>query len=220
MLSVARSFEKYRGRPPERAELLRLLRIQEALQLRDDDALWAFVMLFDEYQSSASDLPERIREAASRAVAVTEQAARAQVAVAVAGAQEEALRAMKGAVKKAVNAVTWTQSFVWAMFFLVVVAVNMVVGGFYLQRISYEAGVRDATEVADESNAAAKWARTEQGRRAYAYAASGQLDRWMYCTHPGFKVEGKLCFPAELNNGAKLGWPVDPGPPRKRRKPN
>lgn len=218
MLKIAGSIEQIRRRPLSHDELMHLLRIKEALNVRDDDSLWSIVMLFDVYKSAANDLPDRIEEALSRAVASVEQAARAQVAAAVAGARDEALRAMMGAVQKTATAVTWKQSMLWAVFLFTVVAANFVVGGAYLQRISYEAGVRDATEIAEASDAASNWAHTDQGRRAYAYAASGQLDRWIYCTQPGFRVEGNLCFPAELDNGAKMGWPIQPEAPRKKRK--
>lgn len=217
MSRLAVTFEQLRGRPPTKDERLRLFHIRDALSLRDDDALWAFFITFDEYRSAAADVPRLIREAGAEAVAHADNAAKAQVEVVIAGAQAEAIRTMSAAVMRTAKVVSIGQVLMHSALLVSVVAIGIGVFGVFVQRTAYDQGYAAATEVAELNDAATAWAHTEQGKRAYAYALDGQLDRWLYCTHPGFRIEGGLCYPDSLDNGARLGWRIHPEAPRKKR---
>lgn len=59
-------------------------------------------------------------------------------------------------------------------------------------------------EMRDEK-AAANWANTPQGRRAYRLAKVGSLDALANCDRPGWVVEDGLCNPKKAPNG-QYGW--------------
>lgn len=218
MASIASAFEKLHGREATKQELQHLYRVRDALNLRDDDAIWSFYISFVQYQVAVANLPDLISQAARTAVASTEAAARAQVSAAIARATPEALKAITLAAERTTKAATFKQAAMWGVMMVTIFGAIGGCGAVYIQKTAYAAGVAEATEVAEVSNAAAKWGRTAQGRLAYAYAASGQLDRWMNCTHPGFRTEGGICYPDRMEDGRIMGWPLDPKVSRKKRK--
>jgi len=61
------------------------------------------------------------------------------------------------------------------------------------------------TEAKDEK-AAAAWANTPEGRLAYRFAQSGELQRLARCNGKGWKVEKGVCYPMQNSDGNVYGW--------------
>ncbi|MCY1003946.1 hypothetical protein OWM54_43060 [Myxococcus sp. MISCRS1] len=56
------AFEQLLGRVPSARERERLLRLQKALELRDDDAMWAVAVILQDYDAAVREELERVHE--------------------------------------------------------------------------------------------------------------------------------------------------------------
>ena len=61
-------------------------------------------------------------------------------------------------------------------------------------------------EKLDDEKAAAAWANTPEGKLAYRFAQSGELQRLAKCQGKGWTVEKGNCFPYALQNKGTSGW--------------
>ncbi len=68
-MTLEESFAKAVGRPPTDAQRERLQRLREALDLRDNDALWTVVFALEHYDALYREYPGRLGEETARAIA-------------------------------------------------------------------------------------------------------------------------------------------------------
>lgn len=73
-MKLEEKFAKLFGRPPEDVERQRLTRIRDALELGDNDALWAIVMALEHYDSLYRKYPEQLARETERAIDKSRQA--------------------------------------------------------------------------------------------------------------------------------------------------
>jgi hypothetical protein len=66
---ATKAFEILYGRAPSDAERVRLLRIKDAIGLRDDDGVWAIFIALGHFQALYEDIPRRIEAAANKTAA-------------------------------------------------------------------------------------------------------------------------------------------------------
>jgi sirohydrochlorin ferrochelatase len=88
-VSIEESFAKLIGRPPTEKERLRLSHIREALDVRDNDALWAIIMAYELYDSLFAAYPAQIAEEAKQ---IMERARETYAAAAEAPKDESSAR--------------------------------------------------------------------------------------------------------------------------------
>lgn len=117
-------------------------------------------------------------------------------------ASQKALQASKAEIR---SAQLWTAL---TAFLIVLVAF----GGGYLfgHRAGTEQGQAAGYQAARDERAAASWANTPAGQRAYGLDQRGSLDMLVRCSAPGWTTErqkgGTVCFPNLDAKGQTSGW--------------
>lgn len=117
-------------------------------------------------------------------------------------ASQEALQASQTEIR---SSLLWTG----LTAFLIVLAAF---GGGYLfgQRAGWNTGHADGYQKARNQEAAASWANTPAGQRAYGLDQLGSLDMLALCKGDGWITErqkgGTVCFPKEDAKGNLSGW--------------
>jgi hypothetical protein len=86
-MTIEESFAKALGRAPTDAQRERLHRLREALDLRDNDALWTVVIALEHYDALYREYPARLGEETARAIEGARAAFAAAAAVEAAKAQ-------------------------------------------------------------------------------------------------------------------------------------
>ncbi|QQX92819.1 replication protein (plasmid) [Gluconobacter sphaericus] len=84
-------------------------------------------------------------------------------------------------------------------------------GGYFLgQRSGTEKGQAEGYQAARNEQAAASWANTPAGQRAYGLDRRGSLDMLSLCQGNGWTTErqkgGTVCFPNADAKGQVMGW--------------
>ncbi|OUJ04580.1 replication protein [Acetobacter malorum] len=118
------------------------------------------------------------------------------------GASQKALQAAKTEIR---SSLLWTGL---TAFLIVLVAFG---GGYFFgQRDGWETGHADGYQKARNQEAAASWANTPAGQRAYGLDRQGDLDLLTMCRGNGWTTErrkgGIVCFPNADAKGNVTGW--------------
>ena len=91
---VVSAFEKLLGRTATEAERVQLRKIRDALDLRDNDALWSVLFALQYYDSLYRQFPKAIAAEATKILAETRAASEAVMRANVASAQADLARAV------------------------------------------------------------------------------------------------------------------------------
>jgi hypothetical protein len=91
-VKIEASFAKVMGRAPTEAERERLYRLRDALDLADNDALWAVVMALEHYDALYRQYPARLGEETARAIEGAREAFAAAAAAEAARVQASLAR--------------------------------------------------------------------------------------------------------------------------------
>ncbi len=82
-------------------------------------------------------------------------------------------------------------------------------GGWYVNdrghTDGYNSGYGIGYKEAKDEKAAAAWANTPEGKLAYRFAQSGELQKILHCQNKGWQVRKGMCLPAEAG-GVVYGW--------------
>lgn len=118
------------------------------------------------------------------------------------GASQEALQAAKTEIR---SSLLWTGL---TAFLIVLVAFS---GGYFFgQRSGWDIGQAEGYQKARNQEAAASWANTPAGQRAYGLDRQGSLDLLTMCRGNGWTTErqkgGTVCFPYADAKGNVTGW--------------
>lgn len=168
-----------------------------------DDGLAAFDQLGREMAETnrllrAVRTDQATRNRQEQALSAEMQAALQQAT----GASQEALQASQAEIR---SSLLWTG----LMAFLIVL---MAFGGGYFvgQRSGWDTGHADGYQKARNQEAAASWANTPAGQRAYSLDRQGSLDLLTMCRGNGWTTErqkgGTVCFPYADAKGNVTGW--------------
>ncbi len=210
------AFTRLLGRQATDVERQRLLRVQGALGLRNNDALWLVLIALEHYQELYEQVPAEIRKASEAAVAEVTVTAAAAAKKASEQAKAELARALNKAAAAAARGATVRQILQWSMLSVLLVAVMLAGSGWW----SYRAGLRagrsgapagassTASVTAERARGRAAWADTSEGRLAYELARVGSLRVLARCEGPGWEVRSGKCYPQPLNGQTVYGWPV------------
>ena len=117
-------------------------------------------------------------------------------------ASQEALQASQAKIR---SSLLWTGLMA---FLIVLVAFG---GGYFVgQRSGWDTGHADGYQKARNQEAAASWANTPAGQRAYGLDQLGSLDMLALCKGDGWTTErqkgGTVCFPKTDAKGNLSGW--------------
>ncbi|MGV4878642.1 replication protein [Acetobacter indonesiensis] len=134
-----------------------------------------------------------------------EQALSAEMRTALkqaAGASQKALQASQNEIR---SSLLWT-----GLMALLIVLMAFGGGYFFGQRSGWDTGNADGYQKARNQEAAASWANTPSGQRAYALDQLGSLDMLALCKGNGWTMERQkgrtVCFPKLDTRGNLSGW--------------
>lgn len=175
------SFAKLLGRQPSDAERQSLYRVRDALGLKNNDALWLVLMALHHYQGQYEKFPQTIAQAAKDTLVNFKVVADATVKASSEAAKADLAQAVASAAQEVANNTSAKQMSQWAAGCIAVTVLCVCLFGWYMhssgKASGYQAGYcAGYTEVKDEKGAAA-WANTPEGRLAYRFAQSGELQR-------------------------------------------
>ena len=221
-MSIDAAFRTIYERNPTPEETNHFNRIAKELGIRDNDALWAMMLLSGHYIDLAKHMPDRIRELTAKSL--TEHARtieRAHVAAekdfaviktrieenisraVVTSAQEEIAKAAQTVAQHTARK-SWLQ---WLGSAVVVGMILFAAAFYWGYRIGTASGYARALDV----KIASSWAATDMGRAAYRLDQSGDLRAIVQCDRDGWKItrgrEGqKICHVETNSNGQTFGW--------------
>jgi len=143
----------------------------------------------------------------------SDQAARNQQEHTLSAEMKAALKQATGASQKALQSsqTEIRSSLLWTgLTTLLIVLVAFGGGYFFGQRAGWDTGHADGYQKARNQEAAASWANTPAGQRAYGLDQLGSLDMLALCKGDGWTTErqkgGTVCFPKLNAKGSLSGW--------------
>jgi hypothetical protein len=220
MAELDDAFSRLLGRQATDAERQRLLRVQGALGLRNNDALWLVLIALEHYQELYEQVPAEIRKASEAAVAEVTATANAAAKKASEQARAELARALTKAAAGAARGATVRQLLQWSL--LTVLVVTLLVGGVgwwsyrvgsrapRLSPVAVAAPVGPAVGGGDRVRGRTAWAESAEGRLAFELAKLGSLGVLARCEGPGWEIRKDKCYPQPLAGQTVYGWAIPP----------
>ena len=204
------SFAKLLGRQPNDAERQNLYRVRDALGLKNNDALWLVLMALQHYQGQYEKFPQAIAQAAKDTLVNFKVTADATVKASAEAAKADLAQAVAAAAQEVAHNTSAKQMWQWAAGCIAVAFLCVGLFGWYMHSSGkdsgYQAGYGAGYTEAKDEKAAAAWANTPEGRLAYRFAQSGELQRLARCSGKGWKVEKGACYPYPVPNEGTYGW--------------
>lgn len=200
------SFAKLLGRQPSDAERQSLYRVRDALGLKNNDALWLVLMALQHYQGQYEKFPQAIAQAAKDTLVNFKVTADATVKASAEAAKADLAQAVAAAAQEVAHNTSAKQMWRWAAGCIAVAVLCVGLFGWYMHSSGKESGHQAGYAEARDEKAAASWANTAEGRLAYRFAQSGELQRLANCNGKGWKVEKGVCFPMKDESGYVHGW--------------
>jgi len=143
----------------------------------------------------------------------SDQATRNQQEHDLSAEMRAALKQATGASQKALQAAhtEMRSSLLWTGLTAFLIALAAFSGGYFFgQRAGWDTGHADGYQKARDQEAAASWANTPAGQRAYGLDQLGSLDMLALCKGDGWTTErqkgGTVCFPKTDAKGNLSGW--------------
>jgi hypothetical protein len=204
------SFAKLLGRQPSDVERQNLYRVRDALSLKNNDALWLVLMALQYYQDQYEKFPQAIAQAAKDTLVNFKVTADATVKASAEAAKADLAQAVATSAKKVAHHVAGKQKAQWIAACAAIV--SLCLGGVFWYGHSsgldsgYRAGYGDAYREAKDEKAAAAWANTPEGRMAYRFAQTGELQRLARCSGKGWRIEKGVCYPLPVSKEGTYGW--------------
>ena len=193
------SFEKLIGRQPSDKERQQLYKVRDALGLKNNDALWLILIALQYYQDQYETFPKLIAQSAKDILVNIKATADATMTASAATVQADLAKAVALAAREVAHNTSAKQMWQWASVCISIAFLGVGLFGWYMHSSGESAGLKIGygqgyTEAKDEK-AAAAWANTPDGKMAFAFAQSGELQRLARCQGKGWKQEKGGCFP-------------------------
>lgn len=211
MRTLEESFTAVLGRPPSDKERQGFLRVRDALNLKDNDALWVLLMVLGHYETLYGRFPALIAKAAADVTENAKAAAEAELKAAAARTRAELAKSVAQTAYEIAGRVASAQRSKW---FLtgVLVAFSLFVGvgaGMFRAGRSTgdSAGRLDGYTKARDEKAAADWANTPEGQLGYALARAGSLREVASCSGKILVRRGDACL-VKIGRESAFGWKV------------
>ena len=212
--SLDDSFAKLLGRQPSDAERQQLYRIRDALELKNNDALWLVLMALQYYQDQYERFPKAIALAASETLISFKETADTMIQASAEATKADLAKAVVKTAQDVANYTAKKKMYQWAAGCLVVAFLTFGLFGWFLHSKAYDAGYNSGYGVgyieAKDEKAAAAWANTPEGKTAYRLAQAGSISALIHCNQPGWKIENGGCYPYSFikkdGSTAIYGW--------------
>lgn len=204
-------FYKVWGEAPSDEERQVLLRLRDVFGIGNNDALWIIVVALRYHLKLYEGIPGKIVAAVKEILGLAQDSAAASVKASAAAVE----RQLVDKVSKTVDVVSRRRSLkelvLWVS--VSVAAVVVVVGvGVWMaydhgKTLGQEQGWHEGYREALDEKAAASWANTPEGRRAYRLSQLSSMARLIECRSPGWRIKDGVCFPYPEGE-TTYGWRI------------
>lgn len=204
-------FKRLNGREAVAEDVLKFERLTTALETTPGDAMLAVLVALDHYETLYGTIPAKITATATDTLSSFKRSADAQAAASIAEAKADLAKAVSEVAVKVAQNTSAKQMWQWAGGCIAVAFLSLGLLGWYAHSSGkdsgYQAGYGAGYTEAKDEKAAAAWANTPEGRTAYRFAQSGELQRLARCSGKGWKVEKGNCYPyAVSTTEGTYGW--------------
>jgi ElaB/YqjD/DUF883 family membrane-anchored ribosome-binding protein len=207
--TLEESFTTLLGKQPSDKERQAFLRVRDALNLKDNDALWVLLMVLGHYETLYGRFPSLIAKAAADVTENARAAAEAELKAAAARTRSELARSVAQTAQDIAGRVASAQRSKWFLIGVTVaVAAFLGFGGAMFRagvRTGDSSGRLDGYTKAHDEKAAADWANTPEGQLGYALAKAGSLRELATCSGKNFEHRGDSCF-VKAKRESVFGW--------------
>lgn len=204
------------GVEPTPQQIQRVQAIAHSLGIANNDPMMAILIALDCYHGAFKELPAKAQTAATEAAAMAERMVKLHLEQVIAESIREitpqAGKAMANVAQEVARNTSEKQMWQWLAGCIAVAFVSLSLSTWYAHSrgnsSGYQAGYGAGYTEAKDEKAAAAWANTPEGKTAYRFAQSGELQRLARCQGKGWKVEkGKLCYPYPVSaKEGVYGW--------------
>ena len=108
------SFEKFLGRQPTDAEVQKLYRVRDALELKNNDALWLVLMALQHYETSYKEMPAAIEAVATSVLADVKTTADTTMKASAESFKADMARAVASVAQEVARDTSRKQMWQWA----------------------------------------------------------------------------------------------------------
>ena len=204
------SFAKLLGRQPSDTERQSLYRVRDALGLKNNDALWLVLMALEHYQGQYEKFPQAIAQAAKDTLVNFKATADATVKASAEAAKADLAEAVAAAARDVAQNTSRKQMWQWAAGCLAAAFLCFGSFGWFMHSTGsssgYSLGYGTGYNEAKDEKAAAAWANTPEGKLAYRFAQTGNLNDLATCNGMGWRRENGVCFVQTAKDGKIYGW--------------
>ena len=208
MSDLQTSFEKLLKRQPTDAEVHRLYQVRDALELKNNDALWLVLMALQHYETSYQEMPAAIEAAAASVMTKVKSTADTTMKASAESFKADMARAVLSVARDVARDTSRKQMWQWAGGAVGVAFLTLGLMGWGAFTKGTDSGITDGYRLAQDEKAAAAWANTPQGQTAYRLAQLGMIEKLATCDSPGWKVEHGACIPHAAPDGLVYGWKI------------
>lgn len=195
-MNLAEKFKAIAGREITDAEAITFNKVQSALGIKENDALFSLLFALQLHQANYEKIPELIAEAGKQSVAASKLKVDGVIAEAVRVASESLGATVAAEVDKISGMKAKSERkrvhFIGAGIFAAVFLVVFITG-FWSGRAL---GLKDGINV----NLAASWAATPEGLKAFKLYQNGAMDLFTTCTGAGWVSQNGNCYATPPKN--------------------
>lgn len=203
-------YRHYHGREPAAVDIQAFARVVSIWGVEPSDAILKWLVSEGHIIKMLDEIPEKIRKETSGIVNEYKDVFEKQAVAANAKARADLFQAVSEAAKEVANNVSRKQMIQWAAGAVGTAFLCISLLTWYTHKTAFDAGLiaGQATgyEQAKDEKAAAAWANTPQGKRAYTFAQTSGLDKVVACDQPGWTNEKGVCFVKPAQDGKIYGW--------------
>lgn len=213
MSTVEDSFTKLLGRQPSDQERQTVIRTRDALNLKNNDALWLVLIVLGHYETLYSRFPSLIEKAATSVTDRVKAAAEAELKAAAAGTHAELAKSVARTANDIADRAASAKRSTWFAMAFTAAAVMLMGIGVGMFRVGASsgraAGEHEGYLQARSENAAESWANTPEGQLGFRLAEAGSLRELATCSGKIMSRRGDACF-AKVGKESVFGWAVLP----------
>ncbi len=209
-MDIRKAIKAITGSEPSNDQVQRIMAIAHQLDMPNGDPMLAMLAVFDVYYGIIVNMPEAAQKAAESAAGLAAEKSKARIDELAATTRNALAKAVAASAAEVSSAVAKKRMFQWAGGSIAIAFVACGLFGWRMYDLgaaaNYKAGYNAAIEKSRIEKAAASWANTPIGHKAYELAQVGSINRLATCDEPGWEIRHGVCLPFAAKNGKTYGW--------------
>ena len=210
------SFAKLYGRQLTDSEIQKLYRVRDALEIKNNDALWLVIMALQFYQTEYEKIPSLISKTTNETLSNIKSTADATMQASAAEVKRYLAVAVADSAKKIAYETATKQMWLWATGCIAISIISLSGISWYMNKKGQESGYNEGYKVgfqgAKDENLISYWASTPEGRYGFDLGVQGSLEKLVKCNQPGWEVKDGYCFVKPTKKVIIHGWAIPPDP--------